>query len=199
MIFCHFGSFFALLPRYSARKLKFGKNVKKLGDIILLHMCTINEDHMMCGSRYIRNEGQRFLSFWAIFALWTSNFEKMKKNHLEISSFYTSVPQMAIIWCMVPQISSARDRILCHLWLFFPFYPPNNSENKNFGKIKTMPEDIIIFHMCTINENHMMYGSCYMERDRQNFFSFWTIFRPFTPHKKIKILKKQNKKRLEIS
>ena len=108
----------------------------------------------------------------------------MKKKHLEISSFCTGVPQMTIIWCMVPEISSATDRILCHLWLFFPFYPPNNSENENFGKIKTMPGDIIILHMCTINENHMMHDSCDMERDRQNFFSFWTIFWPFTPHTK---------------
>ena len=26
--------------------------------------------------------------------------------------------------------------------------------------MKTIPEDIIILHMPTINENHMMYGSC---------------------------------------
>ena len=35
--------------------------------------------------------------------------------------------------------------------------------------------------MCTINENHMMYGSSDMECDRQNFWSFWTIFCTFIP------------------
>ena len=44
-----------------------------------------------------------------------------------------------------------------------------------------MSLDIIILHMCTINENHMMYGSLDMDRDRQNSFSFWTIFCLFTP------------------
>ena len=35
--------------------------------------------------------------------------------------------------------------------------------------------------MCTLNENHMMYGSSDMARDRQDFFSFWTIFCSFAP------------------
>ena len=35
-------------------------------------------------------------------------------------------------------------------------------------------------HMCTINDNYMMYGSWYMERDGQNCLSFWTVFCPFT-------------------
>ena len=54
------------------------------------------------------------------------------------------------------------------------------------------PGDIIILHMYTINENHMMYGCGDMECDGQNFLSFWTIFCPFTPPttRKVKILKK---------
>ena len=39
------------------------------------------------------------------------------------------------------------------------FYPLNNPENQNFEKMKKIPGDIIILHMCTINQNHMMYGS----------------------------------------
>ena len=34
--------------------------------------------------------------------------------------------------------------------------------------------------MCTVNENHMMYGSWDMEHDGQSFLSFRTIFCPFT-------------------
>ena len=37
--------------------------------------------------------------------------------------------------------------------------PPKNPENQNFEKIKKTPGDIIILHKCTINDNHMMYGS----------------------------------------
>ena len=64
---------------------------------------------------------------------------------------------------------------------FLPFYPPNNPENQNFEKMKKMSRYIIILNMCTINENHMMYSSWDMEHNRQNFFSFWTVFCPFTP------------------
>ena len=39
------------------------------------------------------------------------------------------------------------------------FYPLNNPEKQNFEKMKKIPGDIIILHMCTINQNHMMYGS----------------------------------------
>ena len=58
--------------------------------------------------------------------------------------------------------------------------------------MKTTPGDIIISHMCTKNDNHMMYGSWDMKHDGHNFLSFWTLFCPFTPLTtwKIKILKK---------
>ena len=49
--------------------------------------------------------------------------------------------------------------------------------------------------MCTINDNHITYGSRDMERNRQNFLSFWTIFCPFTSltTEEIKILNKMKK------
>ena len=120
------------------------KKEKMLKDIIILHLHTTNDDHMMYGSWDMERNRKSFLSFWTIF---------------------------------------------CPL-------PPNNPENQHFEKWKKIPVDIIILHMCTINENHMMYVSRDMERDRHNLFSFWIIFCPFT--QKIKILKKW-KKCLEIS
>ena len=59
---------------------------------------------------------------------------------------------------------------------FLPFYPPNNPENQNFEKMKKVCGHIIILHMCTINENHMMYGSWHMENNRQNFSHFRQFF-----------------------
>ena len=44
------------------------------------------------------------------------------------------------------------------LGYFMSFYPIN-PENQNFLKMKKFPGDII-FHMSTINKNHVMYGSC---------------------------------------
>ena len=86
------------------------------------------------------------------------NFEKIKKKHLEILSFYTCVPQM-IIQCVVPEISSTTDRFFVISGYFLPFYPPNNPENKNFEKMKKTSGGIITLNMSTIYENHMMYDS----------------------------------------
>ena len=40
---------------------------------------------------------------------------------------------------------------------FLPFYPSNNSKIKILKKWKKKPEDIVILHLCNINENHMMF------------------------------------------
>ena len=75
--------------------------------------------------------------------------------------------------------------------------PPNSPKNLNFEKLKKLSGDIIVFHICTINDNHMMYFSWHIQRDRQNVLSFWTIFCPFTsPNNPIK---RKWKKCLEIS
>ena len=60
-----------------------------------------------------------------------------------------------------------------------PFYHPKNPENQNIEKMRRLPEDIIILHMCTINNNHMMYGSRDMEHDGQFFFAILYHFLPF--------------------
>ena len=40
-------------------------------------------------------------------------------------------------------------------------------------------------HMCTINEDHMVYGSWNIRCDRQTFSTFWAIFLPFWPLDKL--------------
>ena len=61
---------------------------------------------------------------------------------------------------MAPKIPSATDRIFCHFGPSFAILPPIiNQKKQNFGKIRKASGDIIILHMCTINDNHMMYGS----------------------------------------
>ena len=54
---------------------------------------------------------------------------------------------------MVSEIWSATDRIFLSFWAIFPpFAPPPpqpyNPENQNFEKMKKVPEDIIILHVC---------------------------------------------------
>ena len=113
-----------------------------------------------------------FEQFFALLPSWQpkkSKFSKWKK-YLKIFAFYTCVPQMMIIWC------SGTNRTFCQFEPFFALLSPNNLEDQNLGKMKRNSEYIIIFHMCTINGNHMIYCFWDREQDRQNVLSFWAIF-----------------------
>ena len=137
--------FLPFYPSNNSKNQNFEKKWRKMPeDILILHMCTINENHDV---RFLRYRVQQ-------------------------------------IECFVI------------LYRFFPFYPPNDTENQNFETMKKIPGDIINLPMCTINDYHMMYGSWDMELYRQNFLSFWTTFCPFTTLTtwKIKIEKKKNEK-----
>ena len=97
---------------------------------------------------------------------------------------------MTIIWCMIPEISSATDNFFCHFGPFFALSPPRPlliSQKFKIKNIKIKPGDVIILHMCTINNNHVMYGSWDTEHDRQNFLSLSAIFWTFTPSRNPKI------------
>ena len=72
-----------------------------------------------------------------------------------------------------------RTKIFVILCYFLPFYP--TTWKIKILTLNKVPGDIIILHICTINDNHMMYHSWDMECDRHNFLSFWTVFCPFTP------------------
>ena len=77
------------------------------------------------------------------------------------------------------------------LGYFLPFYPPKNSINQNFEKMKNFTGKTFthVYQKITI-----MYSSWDTEWDRQNFLSFWVILCPFN-----KILKNEKwKKCLEI-
>ena len=155
--------------------------IKMPGDISLLHMCTINEDHMIYASWNIRHDRQTFSSIWAILCLFTPlTIQKIKilKKYREELSFYTCIlnynHMMYGSWAM-----ECEGQTFLSFWTIFCSFT-NNPKNENFEKMKKTPGDIIILHKCTMNNNHMMHGSCDMKRDRQNFLSFWDIFCPFT-------------------
>ena len=80
------------------------------------------------------------------------------------------------VWFLRYEMQQTEFLIILHH--FLPFYPPNKPKNQNF-KIKKKPGDIIILHMCTTNDNHMMYSSWDMNQDGQNFLSFQTVFSLF--------------------
>ena len=88
------------------------------------------------------------------------------------------------------------DNILLNIYVHHKCVPymciphaVDNEENESFEKLKNTPGDIIILNMCTINGNHMIYDSLYMEQGGLNFLYFWTIFCPFTSLKRNEKLK----------
>ena len=115
----HWTEFFVtldhFLPFYSPNNLK-NQNLEKMkklpSDIIILHNCTKNYDHMLhCSLDMACNGCNCYFSFWVIFYTFTpltaqkikKNKKKMKKKSLEIS-FYTSVSKIIIICYTVPEI-----------------------------------------------------------------------------------------------
>ena len=99
-------------------------------DTILLHKCTINEDHMMHDFWNKKHDRQKFLSFWVIFCPFTPlTTQKIKilknwRKHLATLSFPTRAPYMTTIWYIVPEIWSATDPLM-------------NQKIKIFSKCKT--------------------------------------------------------------
>ena len=90
----------------------------------------------------IQSETDRiFLSFWVIFCLFThpknpenQNFQKMKKAPGYFTRFTPT-----------------------YVYSKWQSYDVWFLRHENFEKIKTMPQYIIILHMCTTNDNHMMF------------------------------------------
>ena len=99
------------------------------GDTIILHMCTMNVNHMMYGSWEMEHDTE-FLSFWTIFCTFTplktqknQDFEKLKKKPRDLS-FYTSVLNHDhMLYCSSDMV---RDGCNCYFsfWaIFCPFTP----------------------------------------------------------------------------
>ena len=104
-------------PPWRPGKLKFW-NIEILseilsftpGDIVILDMCTINDNHIMYVSWVMEQNRQNLLSFWAIFCPFIQRIKILKKwkKLLEISSFNTNVPKIMISWCTVPRHGAWR-------------------------------------------------------------------------------------------
>ena len=79
--------FFPFTP-LKIQNIKFWKNEKRPGDIIILHKCTKNHDHMLYCSWDIACDRCNYFSLWAIFnpfiSLTAQNSEIKKKKCLKI-------------------------------------------------------------------------------------------------------------------
>ena len=69
-----------------------------------------------------------------------------------MSSSYTSVPKIRIIWFTVPEIWCMTDVIIIFHFVFFsPFTSLTAQKIKISKKLKKTPGEIIILQMCTKN------------------------------------------------
>ena len=127
-------------------------------------MCSLKNNYFLCALIRIIT-----VTTWKIKVL-----KKWKKCPL-ILSFYTSIPQMMIIWSMVPEIWSATEFFVI-LDYFLPFYPPplTTQKTKILKKWKKSLE--ISSFKCTKNHDNMLNCSWDMVHHRCNcYFSFWAI------------------------
>ena len=131
LILDHFLPFYTPVPPNNPENQNFEKMKKATGDVIILHKCTINNNHMIYGSYEMWSApGRFFLSSWAIFCpftpltAWKLNISKKWKEVLEISPFYSSIPKIMIVGYTVPEIWHVTDVIIIfHLDIFFPLLP----------------------------------------------------------------------------
>ena len=136
------------------------------------------------------------LSFWAIFLPFSSpplptnnpenqNFEKMRKafgdaiilnlykkkhNHMTYAKKKT-----------ITRYGVRQTQFLSFQVIFCSFAPLLTLKIKTWKKCKKTPGDIILLHMCTINQDLMIYGSWDMKCNRQDFFVILGNFLAFYP------------------
>ena len=135
-IIFHSGLFFALLyTSLTAQKIKIKKKRKKHVQISWFYN-NLTKIMMICYTvpEIWHVTDVIIFHFGPFFALFSQKL-KFKKNLLEISSFYNSVPKIMIICYTVPEIQHVTDVIaIFHFGPFFTLLPPNSPKNQKFWK-----------------------------------------------------------------
>ena len=88
---------------------------------------------------------------------------------------------MNVIWFIVSEIWRATDRIFSYFGPFLATLPSKLLDKLKFFKMKKISGDILILHLRTANDDHMMYGLGNMEWYKENFLLFLIIFCHFIP------------------
>ena len=143
-IFCHFGLFLLSYPPNNPQNQNFEKMNKIPGDIIILHMRTINYNHIMHGSCDMVRNRQNFSSFWTIFCPFklannpeNLNFEKMKKNPQYIIILHKCTKYHDhMLYCSLDMTCVRCNRYFSFWAIFDPFTPLTAQKIKIFLKMK---------------------------------------------------------------
>ena len=124
---CHFGSFFAILlspttcPLLTTQKIKILKKWKKTpANIIILHMCTRNGNHMIYGSWDMEHNRKSYILRWVshlkisdkeyehVLNVW-HKFE----NHERLSQFVFKMWHFTVSICFWKILNTLKNYGLC--------------------------------------------------------------------------------------
>ena len=166
---------------------------KFTGDIIILHMCTKNHNHIMYGSRDTEGDRQNFLLFCTIFCPFSTSLpliilknkitkKKRRKICLEILSSYTHMCTINEDHIIYSSWNKRCDRQkYFSFWAAFYFFSPLAMQKIKILKLKKIIfADIIILHICITNDNDIVHGSWDNEQDRQTFVILGHFFPSYT-------------------
>ena len=96
--------------------------------------------------------------------------------------YYKSHTHVTHKWqsrCMVPDISSTTNKSFCHFGLFFALLPRKQSRKSKFWKNEKSSCRYYHLDKCTVIDNHMIYGFCDFNCNRQIFFVIFSHFLAF--------------------
>ena len=153
--------YFCPFTQLTTRKIKILKKWKKMpGDIIILHLCTTNDNHMKYGSWDIERDRHNFLPFSTIFCPFTPlTIRKIKilKKLIKTPIYYhfTHVYhkwKSYDVWFL--RYGARQTGFFLFLNNFLPFCPPLTTQKIKIWKKKS--GDIIILHKCIKNHDHML-------------------------------------------
>ena len=159
IFFCHFGP---TLPFYSPpnnnpQNQNFEKMKKRIWWCLhFTHLCTKNHV-ILCMLPETWSVTDTFLSFLGIFYLfiqlttWKIKILKKWKKAWRYHHFTLVYHNWQLCDVWFSRYGARQTKCFIILEYFFAL-PPKNPENQNFEKNE-------ILHKCTINYNHMMYGS----------------------------------------
>ena len=130
--------------------------------VIILNLCNKKSwSYDVCLLRYGVLVDIIFLLFQAIFCFFAPLLtQKIKiwkkcKRTLDILSFYTCVPLIRIIWCMVSEIWSSTGRMFFWSYAIFCPFTPLTPWKMKISKMKKTPGDTINLQNYTKNHDHL--------------------------------------------
>ena len=130
-----------------------------------------------------------FLPFYPPNNLKNQHFEKMKKATRDVNTFDTYVQKITIIWYMLPDIWSAKDRIFSNFRPSFALLPPPSisSQPRKSKFLKNEKITWIYYHFTYVYHKWPSYNAWFLRCGAQKteLFVILNHFLQFYPSKNL--------------